>query len=195
MAVDDASGSLTAPSESAADCADAPDSKISEAAAREGIDVKNCSAAASIGLCSVAAGACPVSCGACRSVSHRRSLQKTINFPPPSPLPPPQPASPLPSPPLPPPTPPSPPEPPVAPPLPPLPPLPPGTPPLAPPIATVVGPCVLFGRCIQSSNYPIGNYDERESCTITGLPATAIQVVYFDVEASPNCDYDYIRIG
>eukprot|EP00966_Prymnesium_polylepis_P122250 2825868-Prymnesium_polylepis.1 len=54
---------------------DAPDSKISEAAAREGIDVRDCAAAAKKGFCAVAATVCPVSCGTCRTARFGRSLQ------------------------------------------------------------------------------------------------------------------------
>eukprot|EP00966_Prymnesium_polylepis_P105522 2443847-Prymnesium_polylepis.1 len=62
-------------------------------------------------------------------------------------------------------------------------------------MAMVVGPCVLTGRCIQSSSYPTGNYGHSESCTVSGLPATTVQVVHFDVEESSDCEFDYLRIG
>ena len=74
----------------------------------------------------------------------------------------------------PPPSPPSPPSPPVPPPsapLPPLPPPPPLQPPLPPSILSSTGQCSIFGRCVQSPNYPLP-YGNSQACTISGGEST-----------------------
>ena len=92
-------------------------------------------------------------------VSHYRAwIQASANLgPPPSP-----------------PSPPSPPLPPPSTPTPPLPPPPPLQPPLPPSILSSTGNCSIFGRCVQSPNYP-RNYGNVQTCVISGGEVTRIQ--------------------
>eukprot|EP00966_Prymnesium_polylepis_P077227 1788961-Prymnesium_polylepis.1 len=47
---------------------------------------------------------------------------------------------------------------------------------------TATAPCQVVGNCVRSSGYPSTNYDNYETCTISGFPPSPILVTAFAVE-------------
>ena len=73
---------------------------------------------------------------------------------------------------------------------------PPKSPPLQPDSALISGPCALThgGQCVTSGNYP-NKYDNNEECTITNLPSTPLDVLFFETQGYGSCSsYDYVEV-
>ena len=66
---------------------------------------------------------------------------------------------------------------------------------------SVIGSCALThgGNCVTSPNYP-QNYDPSDECTISGLPAVPLEVLFFETEgyssfSCTNSDYLQVCVG
>eukprot|EP00966_Prymnesium_polylepis_P224286 5188352-Prymnesium_polylepis.1 len=83
--------------EAASPCVDAADAELGKMAARHGVEIESCIAAAQQGLCWAVATACPASCDSCQHANSARGRQMATPSKPPPRSPPSLPSAPPPS--------------------------------------------------------------------------------------------------